>query len=303
MRINITPHHLRSVMAVAQTGSFTAAASKMGLSQPALSRIVRSVEAELGCVIFDRDTRNVSPTAAGETILATMRNALTDYDRALIHLREQALGQSGNVRVATLPSLAQALLAPAIAKMRIAAPSIELHIYDGLSETVMTQVIDGEVDIGLVDRPANHPKLKYVELLKDQVGVVCRNDDPIAALKRVDWQVFDDRPFIAMAVGSSVRTLIDAALSQCHLSVRPLYEPAFLATVGALVSSRAGITALPKLAAAGLQQEGLSWRPLGNPEILRSCGYILRLDRETQPAATTLLTLLEETSTDITVAE
>ena len=65
MRINIAPSQLRAVMAVAQTGSFTAAASKVGLSQPALSRIVRSVELELGCNIFDRDTRNVRPTAVG----------------------------------------------------------------------------------------------------------------------------------------------------------------------------------------------------------------------------------------------
>ena len=296
MRINITPHQLRAVVAVSETGSFTAAASRLGLSQPALSRIVRSVETELGSNIFDRDTRNVAPTPVGQTILATIRAGLINYDRTLAELREQALGHSGIVQVATLPSLAQALLAPSIALMRIAAPNVELHIRDGLSETVMAQVIDGEADVGLVDRPAGHPKLRYCELIRDQVGLVCRSDDPIAALKKADWKIFEDRPFIAMAMGSSVRSLIDVAFSQRQLSIRPLYEPSFLATVGALVSSRAGITALPQLAAAGLQQEGLTWLPLNNPKIVRSSGYILRADRDTSPAAATLLTLLKEVS-------
>jgi LysR family carnitine catabolism transcriptional activator len=294
MRINLSPHQLRAVLAVADNSSFTLAAGKLCLSQPALSRIIRSVEQELGCTIFDRDTRNVNPTAVGETILQTIRGALTDYDRALINLREHALGRSGTVRVATLPSLAQTLLAPAMAEMRALAPNVELHIYDGLSETVIAQIVNGEADIGLVDRPTSHPKLEYADLVRDEVGVVCRDDDPLAEQDSADWSIFETRPFIAMAVGSSVRSLIDAAFSQAQLTVRPLYEPSFLATVGALVATRAGITALPRLAVKGLQESGLAWRKLENPTIIRSSGYIRRTDRECQPAALTLLDILKK---------
>ena len=293
MRINLTPNQLRAVAAVAIEGSFTAAASKLGLSQPALSRIVRHVEQELGCSIFDRDTRNVRLTPVGGTILSTIQNALVDYDRALSNLRDHATGRSGVVRVATLPSLAQALLAPAIVEMRTVAPNVELHIFDGLSDFVIGQVADGEADIGLVDRPTGHVRLTYQELVRDQVGLVCRADDPAAAIDIADWSIFETRPFISMAVGSSVRNLIDAAFLQAELSVKPLYEPGFLATVGALVATHAGITALPQLAAEGLQQPGLVWRPLGDPIIIRSSGYILRRDRELQPAAATLLNLLK----------
>lgn len=278
---------------MAENASFTAAAGKLCLSQPALSRIIRSVEQELGCTIFDRDTRNVNPTAVGETILKTIRGALIDYDRALLNLREHSLGRSGTVRVATLPSLAQTLLAPAMAEMRSVAPDVELQIHDGLSDTVIAQIVNGEADIGLVDRPTSHPRLEYADLVSDQVGVVCRDDDPLAALESVDWSIFESRPFIAMAVGSSVRSLIDAAFSQAQLTVRPLYEPSFLATVGALVDTRAGITALPELAVNGLQQAGLTWRRLQNPTIIRSSGYILRTDRECQPAALILLKILK----------
>lgn len=294
MRINLSPHQLRAVLAVADNGSFTLAAGQLCLSQPALSRIIRSVEQELGCAIFDRDTRNVNPTAVGETILKTIRSALIDYDRALMTLREHSLGRSGTVRVATLPSLAQTLLAPAMAEMRAVAPDVELQIYDGLSETVIAQIVNGEADIGLVDRPTSHPKFAYTNLVADRVGIVCRDDDPLASLDCAAWSVFESRPFIAMAVGSSVRSLIDAAFSQAQLNVRPLYEPSFLATVGALVATRAGITALPELAVNGLQQAGLAWRRLENPTIVRSSGCILRTDRECQPAALTLLDILKK---------
>ena len=294
MRINITPSQLRAVVAVADGRSFTAASAKLGLSQPALSRIVRAVEAELGCTIFDRDTRNVSPTFVGEALLPIIRNTLINYEEALSNLSDHALGRSGIVRVVTLPSLAQALLVPAMIQMRDVAPGIELQIYDGLSDTVISKVIDGEVDIGLVDRPMGNSALTYHDLVHDQVGLVCRSDDPLAQIKRPDWTVFATRPFISMAVGSSVRNLIDAAFLQAHLSIKPLYEPAFLATVGALVATHAGITALPKLAAQGLQQEGIIWRPLHNPTIIRSSGCILRSDREPQPAIAVLLDLLKK---------
>lgn len=296
MRINVTPSQLKAVLAVADTGSFTAAASKVGLSQPALSRIVRGVEAELGCSIFDRDTRNVSATAVGETLLRTIRTTLTDFDGALVSLRNQALGRSGVVRVAALPSLAQALLAPAMVEMRMAAPDVEVSILDALSEIVIRQVAEGQVDFGLVDRPSGQANLTYHDLISDKFGLVCRSDDPLAARKTVEWTVFEHRPFISMATGSSVRALIDAAMSQAQLTVRPLFEPAFLATVGSLVATHAGITALPNLAFQSLQ-EGLIWRPLQNPVITRSSGYIVRSDREPQAAAVTLLNLLKKVPT------
>jgi LysR family carnitine catabolism transcriptional activator len=292
MRINISPNQLRAVLAVAADSSFTSAASKLNLSQPALSRIVRSVEEELGCAIFDRDTRNVSPTRAGITMLAIIRTALSDYETAVERLRYDALGKSGIVRVATLPSLALTLLAPAIVEMRARAPDVEIGICDGLSEVVVEQVMNGEVDVGLVDRPTGHPNLDFHELVRDRVGLVCLEEDPLAGQKTVEWSVFEQRPFIAMAEGSSVRTLIDNALLQARLTVRPLYEPSFLTTVGALVITGAGITALPEFAMRGLQQEHLKWIPLKNPTVIRSSGYLLRADRKPQPAASTLLQVL-----------
>lgn len=296
MRINIAPQQLRAVVAVANDSSFTAAAAKLGLSQPALSRIIQGVEQELGCSIFVRDTRNVSPTAVGLTVLATMRSALFDYDKALANLRDQAAGRSGIVRVATLPSLARALLAPAMVQLRTVAPDVDLHICDALSESVVAQVANGEVDFGLVDQPTGHIDLTYHDLVRDRLGLVCRADDPLAALPRADWTVFAQRPFIAMAVGSSVRSLVDAAFLQAGFVVKPMYEPAFLATVGALVATKAGITALPELATEGLLENALVWLPLDNPTIIRSSGYILRRDRRPQPAASILIELLKRGS-------
>ena len=176
------------------------------------------------------------------------------------------------------------------------APDIDLQIYDALSESVVAQVASGEVDFGLVDQPTGHIDLSYHELVHDRLGLVCRADDPIAERSIADWTDFERRPFIAMAVGSSVRSLVDAAFLQAGFVVKPMYEPAFLATVEALVATRAGITALPELATQGLLQDALTWLPLNNPAIVRSSGYILRRDRRLQPAASILLDLLKKCS-------
>ncbi|WP_404478187.1 LysR family transcriptional regulator [Novosphingobium sp. BL-52-GroH] len=289
-----SPHHLQCVLAVAEVGSFTAAAASLGISQPALSRIVQDVETEIGCKLFDRDTRNLRPTLIGEQILATMRAAVGDYVQALHRVQNQASGRSGLIRIGALPSLATALLAPAVAELRLAAPDVEMQIYDGLSEAVTGLVLRGEVDIALVDRPAPDDTMIFEELIRDQLGLVCRKDDTLAARAVLDWTVFENRPFIAMSQGSSVRTLVDAAFAQAGVTIRPLYEPRFLATVGALVLSEAGVTALPRLAALDFQHPDLLWRPLLNPSMDRPSGVLRRADRQMHPAAALLVASLKQ---------
>lgn len=287
-----TPHQLLCFQAVAETGSFSAAARRLGLSQPALSRTVRLLEEALGARLFDRDTRNVALTPVGAELRPIAERLGAEFGGAYGELARFVAGGRGRVTVAALPSIAAVLLPAAIAALAADRPDVEVLIADGLSGPVLDAVRDGRAEIGLTVQPPPSAQLDYRPLLSDAFGLVCRDDDPLAARDGPAWSVFAQRPFVAMAPASSVRLMTDAVFLQAGLAVTPLFQCAFLGTAGRLVAAGLGITALPRLTLPLAAPPGLAWRPLARPATRRQMGIVTRANRSLSPAAAVLLDLI-----------
>ncbi|TBW34862.1 LysR family transcriptional regulator [Siculibacillus lacustris] len=284
MRINVTPQQLAAFLEVAETASFSEAASRLSLSQPALSRTIRVIEETLGARLFDRDTRNVALTPAGHELAPIAARIVREFDSSFSELARFVTGRSGRVVIATLPSMAAVLLPGAIARFRETRPDVDFQILDAHSGAVQDAVADGRAEIGLTARPSPDRQLAYHPLMTDEFGLVCRRDDPLAAEAEVSWRVFADRPFIAMSPGSSVRAITDSAFLQHAVPVATLFECGFLATARALVDARLGITALPGLTVPLMAETGLVWRPLVDPVYRRSLGVVRRIGATLAPA-------------------
>lgn len=284
MPINVTPQQLAAFLRVAETLSFGEAATQIGLSQPALSRTIKTIEDTLGTRLFDRDTRNVSLTPAGRELEPIARRIVREFDAGFSDLGRFVTGRRGRVVVAALPSMAAVLLPGSIARFRTERPEVEFEIIDAISGSVLDAVSDGRAEIGLTARPMPGRDLVYEPLLSDDFGLVVRRDDPLADRPYGSWQVFADRPFIAMSTGSSVRAITDSAFVECGLAVAPLFSCGFLATARALVHQGLGITALPGLTVPLMAEAGLVWRPLIEPVRRRSLGYVRRIGVTLSPA-------------------
>lgn len=295
MRINLTLHQLHCFLRVAETGNFSEAARGLGLSQPALSRTIRMVETVLQTRLFDRDTRNVALTPAGEELRVTAQRLVLEFDGALGEVAQFVAGQRGCVVIAALPSLAAVVLPPVIAAFRRDWPQVQIVIKDGLSGSVVDHVLDGRADIGLTVRPSPSENLTYQSIAQDLFGLVCRDDDPLARVASHDWSVFTQYPFIAMAQGSSVRAYTDAAFLQIGQPVPQLYECSFLGTAGHLIASGLGISALPQMTLPLIAAQRLVWRPLSGPVIHREIGTLRRTGRALAPAAEHFLKALSAT--------
>ena len=186
------------------------------------------------------------------------------------------------------------LLPGALARFQAERPGVEVMILDGLSGSITEAVASGRAEIGLTVQSPHTEALIYRPLLTDDFGLVCRADDPLAEVKgKLNWSVFADRPFIAMAPSSSVRNMTDAAFLQCGLAVRQNFECAFLGTTGHLVASGLGITALPQLTLPLAAAQGLTWRLLHRPLLRRQIGAVMRRGRSLTPATARLVELLE----------
>lgn len=294
MRINITPQQLNAFLHVAAVGSFSEAGRALGLSQPALSRTIRTIEEVLGERLFDRDTRHVVLTPAGAALRPIAERVVAEFDGGFSELAQFVAGKRGRVTIAALPSIAAVLLPRALVRYRRCFPDVEFLIQDGLQGSVLAAVGEGRADIGLTVKPPPTDDLDYRPLVFDEFYLLCRADNALAHREGpLPWAVFADHPFVAMAGSSSVRAMTDAAFLQAGLAVAPLYECAFLGTTGHLVAAGLGITALPRLSLPLAAATGLAACPLTAPLLRRHIGMVTRARRSVPPAARAFLKALE----------
>lgn len=281
-----TPHQLACFLAVAEASSFSQAARRLGLSQPALSRTVRLLEETLGARLFDRDTRNVALTPVGAELKPVAERLDAEFGEAFGELARFVAGGRGRVTVAALPSIAAVLLPSAIAAFAAERPDVDVLIEDGLSGSVLDAVREGRAEIGLTVQPPPSAQLDYRPLLSDAFGLVCRKGDELAVREAHPWSTFATRPFVAMAAASSVRRMTDSVFLQAGLAIRPLFQCAFLGTTGRLVAAGLGLTALPRLTLPLAAAPGLVWRPLNGPTTHRQMG--IRHAGEPHPVTSSL---------------
>ncbi|MFT3813069.1 MAG: LysR family transcriptional regulator [Acidovorax sp.] len=292
MRVDLSLRQLEAIVQVADAGSFRAAARRMEVSQPALSRTLRLAEETLGVRLFDRDTRRVAITAAGQELLPIARRVLAEFDGAFSELGQFLQGRSGRVTLAALPSAGVALLPRAMAAFRGAHPQVEFALVEAPAEALLAAVDDGRADFGLSVRPPADGRVQYRHLLDDPMVLLCRQDDPLAARTSVPWSVFAGRPFIASQPRSSIRPITDTVFLQKRLAPRVALEYPSIAMCCALVRAGLGITALPALALELTDMHGLAQVPLVHPKVTRPIGLITRIGRSQPPASRAFIDLL-----------
>ncbi len=288
MRVRLTITQINAFLRLAQLGGFRDAALSLGVSQPALSRTIQSIESRIGARLFDRNTHKVLLTPAGEMLRSLSKGLASKYDNAFAQFDDFVAGHAGRIRIATLPSVSAALLPAAIASFQPRHPSVRIDIWEDVSHPIHRAVQDDEADIGLATPPTSQRELKYRSIAKDEIVLVCRTDDPLVEDDNYGWTIFRDRPYISMSPESSLRSLVDSALVKAGLTIEPLYNCKQLTTIGSLIAASLGIAALPKLTLAQLASPVLTWRRL-KPTLVRSIGIITRVSRSPSPATLAFL--------------
>lgn len=293
-RINVDLSELQAFARLAELCSFRAAAETLGLSGPALSRLVARVEGKLGTRLFDRDTRNVALTPQGEALRLLTSRVLDEAATALTEFDAYLAARRGRVTIAGLPSVAASLLPGLVARFLASHPEVEVSIIDALSDGVVAAVLEGRADLGFTaGSPDGSGRLSFRPLVEDEFVAVGAVGGPLAEDRAYAWRELARHPFVAMAPGSNVRAFTDAAYARAGLAAaRPRFEVAHLATAGALVAADLGITALPSLTLTVLGRERFAVRRLEAPRTVRRIGVVQANGRTLSPAAQAFRRLL-----------
>ncbi|HEX4617138.1 MAG TPA: LysR family transcriptional regulator, partial [Stellaceae bacterium] len=159
MRMKPTPQQLLAFLRLVETGGFSRAAGVLGVSQPTLSRTIKTIEDAIGARLFNRDTRNVELTSVGVELRPIAARLVKEFDSAFDQLTHLVEGQHGQITVAALPSISAVLLPRAIVRFRERNPGVDIAVRDSLSQPVLNSVIEGAADLGLTVHPAPSAKL------------------------------------------------------------------------------------------------------------------------------------------------
>ena len=276
----------RLVHALVRHGSFRAAADALGLSPSALSRQVAALEGRLGARLFDRDTRNVAPTASGRVFARLAERMINTAEDVATEFRAHLSASHGRLTIAGLPSVTAALLPGPAASFSAAHPDVDLRIMDGLSAGVIDAIETGRADIGFAAGTVSaRLRLSFQPLLDDAFVAVGAPDGPLAAARPYAMAELMAMPLIAMEAGTSVRELLDGAFQRHGAAPAPRFEAAHLATAGALAAEGLGISILPSLTLAVLPMDRLVRREITDFGARRRIGMVRRSGRSLSPAA------------------
>lgn len=283
---NITLKQLRAFCAVAGHGSFTMAANQLGLSQPALTMIIRQLEEEAGVSLFDRTTRRVTLSAEGEEFLPTATRLLGDFELAVDDLQKLANQRRGRVGVASVSSVATEIMPPAVREFRKLYPMMSLHLVDDSSGGVCRRVRRNEVDFGLASRDSQDPELDFTLALRDPLGLVGRADHPLMkSSKPLSWHELEGCEILGLGADTGPGQALLQLQSMPNSLRSPKLEVSNASALDAMLYSGLGVAVLPALAYRAGHRKPLRFRPIGEPTLMRSVYFVSRKMRSISRAA------------------
>ncbi len=294
MAMNFELLDIRVFVAIADGKSFLRAAEQLNLSQPAISRRVQKLEATVGTPLLERTTRTVRLTPAGKEILPLLRRLLEELDESLLGMMASGERQAGRLTIASIPSATVRFLPDVLEALGRDYRNVRVRVLD-LSATECAEAVrTGQAEFAITLPVSSDGDMVYEPLTDDPYGLVCRKDDPLAALVDPAWSDLEGLRLVTVHPGSGNRTALDAGLARAGIELRWFYEVTRLTSALALVQAGLGPSVLPRLACEGPDARDLVWRPLRGAEVTRTIGVLRRSSATLSPAASRLMGLLTE---------
>ncbi|MFK3704004.1 LysR family carnitine catabolism transcriptional activator [Raoultella sp. BIGb0138] len=291
MRMSVK--QLRAFLAVAHTLNFAHASERLNLSQPALSLTIKGLEEVLGGALLQRSTRKVTLTQEGESFLPMARQLLADWDNVEEAMRQSFTLQRGKISVAAMPSFAANVLPEVLKAFRDRYAGINVTVHDVINEQVIEMVREGRVEMGIAFEPAPANNLLFTPLGVDRFVAIVPKASPLASRRRLSWQELLTLDFITLQRPSAVRLMLEEELARSGRKLDVALESHQLVTVGRMVASGLGGSAVPALCQSQMQALGTVCLPLDNPPIEKCIGVIHAGHMQLSKAAQALLETLK----------
>lgn len=267
--MNLEIRHLRLVAAIADTGGLTHAATRLNLTQSALSHQLADIEARLGVPLYARTGRRLVATPAGERVLAAARRVLAELEHAEADVESvREAGPSGLLRVATECYTTYHWLPPILVDFRRSWPRVEVRLVPNATRRPLQALLAGELEVAIVshavrsDAPS-HGRLRIRPLFDDELVVVAAPGHPLAARPHVRAADFAREHLLIYNVPDDESTILNEVLRPAGVSPASLSRVEMTEAIVEMAKAGLGIGVLARWAVAPYVEAGvLSATPL-----------------------------------------
>jgi len=206
---------LRYFTTVAEERHFGRAARRLRIAQPPLSRQIQALEEELGFRLFERSSRHVRLTPAGEALLAGTPRVFEAVDLAIRDARRAAAGQAGRLVVGYPSSVAFTGLVEILRAFRARSPDVEVVLRELPPQEQIDALLDGRMDVGFVRAPVDQPELATRIVRRETLVVALPEDHPLAKRERIPLELLTREPFVTFPRTRGA-AFFDMLMRLCH---------------------------------------------------------------------------------------
>lgn len=277
MSTSWTLDQLRTFLLVLETGSFSTAAERLGVSQPAVSLQLRQLERHLGLRLVERVGRRMTPTQAGTELLHHGPGVLAAARAATEAVQSHAQGVSGTVRLGTGATACLHFLPPILRALKQDYPALQVVVSTGNTEDYLQALERNTIDMALVTLPAKRRNLHVQAVLEDPFVAIAPTDSP-ALRKWVRPEDLRELPLVLFEPAANTRVLIDAWFTATGRKPSPFMELGSVEAIKEMVAAGLGVSLVPKMAIRTSDYDALQVAAL-RPALTRTLGLVTRQDK------------------------
>jgi DNA-binding transcriptional LysR family regulator len=275
MRLSLD--HLQAFAAVIDLGSFSAAAERLRLTQPAVSFRIRQLEQRFGVRLVERVGKRAMPTAAGSELLAHARRIEAASAEAVAQMALHAAGGAGRVRLGADATACVYLLPPVLVGLRERHPALEIAVRTGDTDHILRSIDENALDAGLVTLPAAGRMFEVTPVFEDELVLIAPADQALPSA--VTPAAMPPLPLVLYAACANTQRLVDAWLARGDAGLRPMMELGSVEAVKEVVGEGFGCAILPGMVMErGPADARIATRAL-SPRLHRMLALVVRRDK------------------------
>lgn len=218
----MTIRHLRIFVAVAETGTMSAAAKQCYITQPTVSQTIRELENHYQLRLFDRLSQKLYITDAGRQLLTYARRVLSQFD--MLEANMEAIRQKERLRIGATITVGACLLSSVLNDLKTIHPQLETYACVANTSLIEQKLLSSELDVALVEGTITSPDLTAIPVVDDFLVLAMSRNHPLAGKKEIHAQELSDYDFVMREKGSGTRQLFENYLEKSHVTCRIAWE-------------------------------------------------------------------------------
>jgi molybdate transport repressor ModE-like protein len=282
---------------LAESGSFSLAASKNFITQSAVSQQIRSLEERYGRELIERSKGHARLTQAGEVLYEAGKEIVHRYREIENNLQSLARSVAGTVRVGTVYSVGLYELSAPLKKYLRTFPDVTVHLEYTRANKIYEDVSRGEIDLGIVAYPNKRPQLLVAPFREDRLVLICSPQHPFAHFQRVSIKKLHGEKFVGFERDVATRRALDRVFRQHGIKVQYIVEMDNIETIKRVVEVGSGLSIVPEPAITQeVKNDTLRAIQFSDEPLMRPLGILLKRGRRFTPAVQEFIDLLKDKS-------